>query len=126
MTSSSVNSASTDARPEPSAAGPTPPIARLVVELRELVVEYFKQETVVPLQQLRRYVVFGLLGALLLGLGAVFLGLAGLRALQSETDTALTGSWSWAPYAIMMVVLLVAGFVTWKARGAVRRRRDER
>jgi hypothetical protein len=56
----------------------------------------------------------------------VFLGLAGLRALQSETDTALTGNWSWAPYAIMMVVLLAAGYITWRARGAVRRRRDER
>lgn len=119
-----MNGASTDTRPEPTSAERTPPIGRLVVELRELVVEYFKQETIVPLKQLRRYVVFGLLGALLLGLGAVFLGLAGLRALQSETDTALTGNWSWAPYAIMMVVLLVAGFVTWKARGAVRRRKD--
>lgn len=121
-----MNGASTEARPEPSTAERTPPIGRLVAELRELIVEYFKQETVVPLQQLRRYVVFGLLGAFLLGLGAVFLGLAGLRALQSETDTALTGNWSWAPYAIMMVVLLAAGYITWRARGAVRRRRDER
>lgn len=121
-----MNGASTDARPEPSAAERTVPIGRLVVELRDLIVEYFKQETVLPLKQLRRYVFFGLLGALLLGLGAVFLGLAGLRALQSETDTAMTGNWSWAPYAIMMVVLLVAGAITWKTRGAVRRRRDER
>jgi Putative Actinobacterial Holin-X, holin superfamily III len=121
-----VNGASTDARPEPSAAEPTPPIGRLVVELRELIVEYFKQETVVPLQQLRRYVVFGLLGALLLGFGAIFLGLAGLRALQTETDTAMTGNWSWAPYAIVMVVLLIAGYITWRARGAIRRRKDDR
>lgn len=113
-------------RPETASVGRTPPLGQLVVELRELVVEYFKQETVVPLKQLRRYVGFGILGAFLLGLGAVFLGLAGLRALQSETDTAMTGNWSWAPYAIMVVVLLIAGYVTWKARGAVRRRRDER
>jgi uncharacterized BrkB/YihY/UPF0761 family membrane protein len=111
---------------EGSTVGRTPPLGQLVLELRELIVEYFKQETVVPLKQLRRYVVFGLLGAFLLGLGAVFLGIAGLRALQAETDTALTGNWSWAPYAIMMVVLLVAGYITWRARGAVRRRRDER
>ncbi|MGQ0804843.1 MAG: hypothetical protein ACT4PI_13390 [Actinomycetota bacterium] len=121
-----MNGTDGHARPEAAAAGRTPPLGQLVVELRELIVEYFKQETVVPLTQLRRYVVFGLLGALLLGLGAVFLGLAGLRALQTETDTALTGNWSWAPYAIMVVVLLVAGYITWRARGAVRRRRDER
>ena len=28
-------------------------------------------------------------------------GLAGLRALQTETGTRLTGNWSWAPYWIM-------------------------
>jgi hypothetical protein len=32
------------------------------------------------------------------------LALAGLRALQTETGTALTGSWSWAPYVIVLVV----------------------
>lgn len=101
-------------------------MGQLVVELRELIVEYCKQETVVPLKQLGRYVTFGLLGALLLGTGAVLLGMAGLRALQIETDTALTGSWSWAPYAIMFVVLLVAGYATWRARGAIKRRRDTR
>ncbi len=121
-----MNGTDDHTRPEAAAAGPTPPLFQLVVELRDLIVEYFKQETLVPLRQLKRYVGFGLLGAFLLGFGAVFLGLAGLRALQAETDTALTGNWSWAPYAIMVVVLLVAGYITWRARGAVRRRRDER
>jgi hypothetical protein len=121
-----VNGTDGAARPDAAATGRTPPLGQLVVELRALIVEYFKQETVVPLQQLRRYVVFGLLGALLLGFGAIFLGLAGLRALQTETDTAMTGNWSWAPYAIMMVVLLIAGYITWRARGAIRRRKDDR
>ena len=101
-----------------------PPLPQLILELRELLVAYFKQETVVPLKQLGRYVAYGLIGALLLGLGVVFLGVAGLRALQTETDTALTGSWSWAPYAIMVAVLLAGGAITWMARGAVRRRKD--
>jgi hypothetical protein len=121
-----VTAADGAARPDAPAPGRTPPLGQLVVELRELIVEYFKQETVVPLQQLRRYVVFGLLGALLLGVGAIFLGIAGLRALQTETDTAMTGNLSWAPYAIMFVVLLVAGYITWRARGAIRRRKDNR
>ncbi len=102
----------------------TPPLPRLVVELRELLVAYFKQETVVPLKQLGHYVAFGVVGAVLLGLGVVFLGVAGLRALQTETDTALTGNWSWAPYAIVVAALLVGAAITWKARGAVRRRKD--
>jgi Putative Actinobacterial Holin-X, holin superfamily III len=121
-----MNGTDSTGRPEAPAVGRTRPLGQLVVELRDLIVEYFKQETVVPLQQLRRYVVFGLLGALLLGFGAIFLGLAGLRALQTETDTAMTGNWSWAPYAIMMVVLLIAGYITWRARGAIRRRKDDR
>jgi hypothetical protein len=112
-----------DDRPD-NEARRVPPLPTLVMELRDLVVEYFKQETVVPLRQLGRYLLFGLLGALLLGLGVVLLAVGGLRVLQNETDTSLTGNWSWVPYAIMFVVLVLGGFVTWRARGAARRRRE--
>ena len=112
--------------PAPSPADTrNPPLPQLVTELWELIVAYFKQETVVPLKQLGRYVAFGLLGALLLGFGAVFLGLAGLRALQTETDTTFTGNWSWAPYVIMVAALLAGAFITWQTRGAVRRRKGK-
>jgi len=121
-----VNGSDGDARPDATALNSTPPVPQLVVELRDLIVEYFKQETIVPLKQLGRYVAFGLLGALLLGFGAVFLGLAGLRALQTETDTTFTGNWSWAPYLIMVVALLLGAGVTWQTRGAVRRRKDRK
>jgi hypothetical protein len=100
------------------------PIPQLVAELRELVVAYFKQETVVPLKQLGRYVGFGLGGALLLGFGALFIGIGGLRVLQTETDTTFTGNWSWVPYLIVVVVFLLGAAITWKTRGAVQRRRD--
>jgi NO-binding membrane sensor protein with MHYT domain len=93
---------------------------------RELIVAYCKQETVVPLKQLGRYVAYGIIGAFLLGLGVVFLGIAGLRALQTETDTAFTGNWSWAPYTIVVAVLLLGAAITWKARGAVQRRKSAR
>jgi hypothetical protein len=113
--------------PAPTDAAPrTPPLPQLAAELRELIVEYFKQETVVPLKALGRYVAFGLAGALLIGLGVVFLGVGALRVLQTETDTTFTGNWSWAPYGIMVVVLLVGAFVAWKARGAVKRRKEPR
>jgi hypothetical protein len=119
---SRVNPADVDTGTE--AARRTPPLPQLVVELRELVIAYFKQETIVPLQQLGRYVAFGVLGAILLGTGAVFWGIAGLRALQTETDTALTGNWSWVPYLIMVVVLLLAGLLAWKGRGTVQRKKE--
>lgn len=121
-----MNGSDGDARPDATTVSSTPPVPQLVVELRDLIVEYFKQETIVPLKQLGRYVAFGLLGALLLGFGAVFLGLAGLRALQTETDTTFTGNWSWAPYLIMVVALLLGAGVTWQTRGAVRRRKDRK
>jgi hypothetical protein len=119
-----MTTSGTAAPPEVPTGDRPPPLPQLVVELRELLVAYFQQETVVPLKQLGRYVGFGLAGALALGLGVMFLAVAGLRALQTETDTALTGNWSWAPYAIMVAVLLIGAVITWKARGAVRRRKD--
>lgn len=102
------------------------PLPQVVRELWELIVAYFKQETVVPLKQLGRYIAFGLLGALLLGVGVVLLAMSGLRALQEETGTTFTGNWSWAPYGILVVALLLGGAVTWKARGVRRDRRDRR
>lgn len=92
-----------------------------IEEVRDLVVAYFRQETVVPLSQLKRYVAFGLGGGVLLGLGVFFCAMAGLRALQTETGTTFTGSWSWAPYLIVVTVLLLGGAATW----AMRNRRSE-
>jgi hypothetical protein len=87
-----------------------------IQELRDLIVAYFKQETLEPLKGLGRYVGFGLLGAVLLGSGVFFLAMAGLRAMQTETTT-FHGNWSWAPYAIVLAVLAVAAGFAWTARG---------
>jgi hypothetical protein len=73
---------------------PSAPLPQLVLELRDLVVEYAKQETIVPLKQLGRYVLFGVVGSFLLGLGVVLLGVGGLRALQTETGDTFAGDWS--------------------------------
>lgn len=115
-----------DERVSSPTEGQTAPLPQVVRELWELIVAYFKQETVVPLKQLGRYIAFGLLGALLLGFGVVLLAMSGLRALQEETGTTFTGNWSWAPYGILVVALLLGGAVTWKARGVRRDRRDRR
>jgi hypothetical protein len=87
-----------------------------IQELKDLVVAYFKQETLDPLKGLGRYLLFGLLAALLLGTGVFFLAMSGLRALQTETGTTFTGNWSWAPYGIVVAVLLALAGIAWTAR----------
>ena len=74
--------------------------AKIGEELAVLLREYLKQQTIGPAQKLLRWVIFGLLGALLLLAGVTMLMLAGLRALQTETGSAFTGSLSWLPYVI--------------------------
>ena len=90
-------------------------LATHVTELYELVLAYAKQEALDPVKSLGRFVGFGVAGSLLLGFGAVIMLLAGLRALQTETGSALQGNWSWAPYAITVVgcavIILVAMFI---------------
>jgi hypothetical protein len=79
------------------------PIGEVVNELWELTKGYAKQETVDPLKGVGRYLAYGVAGSLLLGIGVILLMLSGLRALQTETGTALTGNWSWVPYLIVLV-----------------------
>jgi hypothetical protein len=85
-------------------------------ELKDLVVAYLRQETLDPLRNLGRFLGFGLAGGLLLGIGAACAAVGGLRAMQTETGTAFTGNWSWAPYAIVAVGLVGIGAATWRLR----------
>lgn len=78
-------------------------VPTLVGELWELVVTYLKQETIVPIKGLGRFIALGVAGSVFLAIGLVFLSLAGLRALQSETGTTFAGNLSWAPYLITLV-----------------------
>jgi hypothetical protein len=123
------------ASPAPSSSAPaapstsehrSPPLPQLITELRDLVVSYVKQQTLVPLQQLGRYIGFGLAGSLLLGFGVVFLAMSGLRALQEETGDTFTGDWSWVPYVIVIFALLLGGALVWLARGARRLKKEAR
>ena len=93
------------------------PLPQVASELWELVVAYFKQETLDPLKQLGRFVAFGMVGAFLLGCGVILLSVSALRALQTETGDTFAGNWSWAPYLIVMAALLLGGALTWMARG---------
>ena len=101
-----------------------PSLPQLVLELKDLVVAYFKQETLVPLQQLGRYLAFGVAGSLLLGTGVMLLALGCLRLLQTETGTTFTGDWSWVPYVIVFAGLVIGAAVTWTARKTIRVRKE--
>jgi hypothetical protein len=122
-------SVSTPAAPSGAAAGRpgrTPPLPQLVTELRDLVVTYVRQQTVIPLKQLGRYVAFGIGGSLLLGFGVVFLAMSGLRALQTETDGTFDGDWSWVPYVIMVFLLAIGGALVWLLRTARKAQKESR
>ena len=110
--------------PAASTAKRPPPLPQLVTELRDLVVRYVREQTLIPLQKLGRYIGFGVLGSLLLGFGVVFVGMSGLRALQDETGDTFTGDWSWVPYLIMFVALLFGAALVWLARTARRAEKE--
>lgn len=72
-----------------------------------MTVSYAKQETIDPLKGLARYIGYGVAGSLALSVGIILLMLAGLRALQTQTDGRLSGNLTWIPY-VAAVVLLAA------------------
>ena len=90
----------------------------------ELAVAYIRQETVEPVRGLGRFMVFGIAGSLAIALGSVFLLVAVLRLLQTETG-AFHGNLSWIPYLI--VIVLAAGIIALSAwritAGPAQRRR---
>ena len=89
-------------------------LPEVVSELWALTRDYAKQETVEPLKGVGRYLGFGFGGAVIGGIGVLLLMLSLLRALQTQTGTALTGSWSWVPYFVVVAVaaLIVAWAIT--------------
>ncbi len=89
----------------PTVADRPAPIPQALVELWELVLAYFKQETTEPLKALGRVIALGVAGSLLIGFGVIFAGVGLLRLVQEET-TAFEGNWSFVPYLIVVVVLL--------------------
>lgn len=75
-----------------------------VDELRQLVVDYARQETVDPLKRLGMWAGFGIGGAMCFAIGAFLIGLGILRLLQQASWA--DGQFSWAPYLIVFAILL--------------------
>ncbi|MEZ5262266.1 MAG: phage holin family protein [Acidimicrobiia bacterium] len=79
----------------------------LINELKTLVVDYAKQETVDPLRSLGRYLGFGIAGSVLLAIGGLFFTVGLLRLLQTETGGAFDGGWSFVPYLFVLLFAVV-------------------
>jgi len=75
-----------------------------VKDLVDLMRDYAKQETVGPLKGAGQFLAYGVAGSVVMSIGVVMLILAGLRALQTQTGTALTGNLSWIPYFVMLLI----------------------
>ena len=87
-----------------------------VRELKDLVIAYAKQEATDPLKGLGRAIGFGLAGALLMGTGVGFLAVGLLRALQGNPGWLMHGNWSWVPYMIVVVALVIIAALVWTVR----------
>jgi hypothetical protein len=90
----------------------------------QLTVDYLKQETIEPLRGLGRFLYMGIAGSFFLAGGILLILIGVLRLLQTETGTALTGDWSWVPYAAVIVLgLMVIGVAVWRITAGPGRQR---
>ena len=98
-------------------------VQRDIDQIKELALRYIKEETVQPLKDLGRFVVWGAAGSVFVGFGVLFLLLGSLRFLQ-EQFAVLDGSLSWLPYLIVAVLaILVIVLTGWRiVSGAAKRR----
>jgi hypothetical protein len=81
-------------------------IAEVLTELWQMLRDYAKQETVDPLKNLHRFILWGVGGAVLVSVGVVLLVLSLLRGLQTHNEQ-LTGNWNWVPYLAAIVFLAI-------------------
>jgi hypothetical protein len=86
-----------------------------VDELKAMVIDYAKQETVDPLKRLGKWAGFGVGGAICLAIGAFLIGLGILRMFQSMSWT--DGNWSFAPYLIVFAILVAFAGACFVAMG---------
>jgi hypothetical protein len=86
-------------------------------ELVDLVIAYAKQETLGPFKRLGKNALKGLGGAVLLGIGGVFVSIGALRAMQTETEWFEEHNATYVPYIVTMVLLLLLSLVGWLGLG---------
>ena len=91
---------------------------KVAEELKDLLIGYARQEILTPLTKLGKTLKLGMLGALSIGVGLVFLVVAALRLLQTEASGVFDGNMSALPYAVVLagVVVVLAAAVVIRAR----------
>jgi flagellar biosynthesis protein FliQ len=98
-------------------------IQRDLEEIKDLAVQYIKEETVQPLKDLGRFVAWGSAGSLLVGFGVALMLLGALRFLQEQFPV-LDGTLSWLPYLIVVVLAaLVVALTFWRIVSGTAKRR---
>ncbi len=73
-------------------------------EVIEFIKTYAKQETLDPLKGAGRWLAYGAAAAFAMGLGLMIVLLGLLRLIQTELEDLAEWQWSWAAYAITLVV----------------------
>lgn len=79
-----------------------------ITDLVESVRTYAVQETVGPIKGAGRWLAYGTVASMFLGLSVVLLGLGALRLSQDLGGTVLDGTWSFIHYLVATVVLAAA------------------
>jgi hypothetical protein len=92
-------------------------------ELRELFIRYVKEETIKPLKDLGRFLLWGVIGSVFVAFGAAVLLIGALRYLQWQFPV-LDGSLSWLPYVIVAALAVVVIALTlWRVVSGTAKRR---
>jgi flagellar biosynthesis protein FliQ len=101
-------------------------VQRDLDEIKTLALRYIKEETIQPIKEMGRFVLWGAVGSLLVGFGYFFLLFGALRFLQDQFKV-LDGTLSWIPYLIVVVLsAIVIGLTVWRiVSGTAKRRLKE-
>ncbi len=112
-----------DPRPDPASGKQS---NDQIGDLVQLVKDYARQETLGPLKGWGRYLAFGAMGALILGLGLAVTLLGLLRLLQTETDAFAGPNTSILAYLVTMVAcFVVIGLALWQIKRRTTLQRKE-
>jgi flagellar biosynthesis protein FliQ len=98
-------------------------VQRDLDEIKTLALRYIKEETIQPIKEMGRFVLWGAVGSLLVGFGYLFLLFGALRFLQDQFKV-LDGTLSWIPYLIVVVLAaMVIGLTVWRIVSGTAKRR---
>jgi len=98
-------------------------VQRDLDEIKALALRYIKEETIQPIKEMGRFVLWGVLGSLLVGFGYLFLLFGALRFLQHQFKV-LDGTLSWIPYLIVVALAaLVIALTLWRIISGTAKRR---